>query len=193
MKPVLTEEARECIAGRYAEMRSRQDERTLPITARSLETIIRLASAHAKARLSNIVEADPDVAAAMDILSFALYHENTKVVDNPNDPTVALGQKRQREEPDITDTSDIEETEGQRQRVEEDSTAASSSVAPPAEALADLKASVYAEVSRSLEDSVSIDDICTQVEDRALVLQAVQSLDDEGRVMHNEGDVYLVD
>lgn len=48
MKPVLTEEARECIAGRYAEMRSRQDERTLPVTARSLETIIRLASAHAK-------------------------------------------------------------------------------------------------------------------------------------------------
>ena len=48
MRPVLTEEARECIAGRYAEMRSRQDERTLPVTARSLETIIRLASAHAK-------------------------------------------------------------------------------------------------------------------------------------------------
>ena len=48
MKPVLTEEARECIAGRYAEMRGRQDERTLPVTARSLETIIRLASAHAK-------------------------------------------------------------------------------------------------------------------------------------------------
>ena len=51
MKPVLSEEARECIAGRYAEMRSRQDERTLPVTARSLETIIRLASAHAKVRL----------------------------------------------------------------------------------------------------------------------------------------------
>lgn len=50
MKPVLSEEARECIAGRYAEMRSRQDERTLPVTARSLETIIRLASAHAKVR-----------------------------------------------------------------------------------------------------------------------------------------------
>ncbi len=46
--PRLTDEARECIAGRYAEMRSRQDERTLPVTARSLETIIRLASAHAK-------------------------------------------------------------------------------------------------------------------------------------------------
>ena len=53
MKPVLTEEARECIAGRYAEMRSRQDERTLPVTARSLETIIRLASANAKVCLDD--------------------------------------------------------------------------------------------------------------------------------------------
>merc|ERR1711865_630499 len=123
MKPVLTEEARECIAGRYAEMRNRQDERTLPITARSLETIIRLASAHAKARLSNVVEADPDVAVAMDILSFALYHENNKVVDNPNDPTAAIIQKRRREELDVTDTSDIEDNKAQRQRVEEDVTA----------------------------------------------------------------------
>ena len=48
IKPVLTEGAREFIASRYAEMRSRQDERTLPVTARSLETVIRLATAHAK-------------------------------------------------------------------------------------------------------------------------------------------------
>lgn len=58
MKPVLTEEARECIAGRYAEMRSRQDERTLPVTARSLETIIRLASAHAKVCVSSLLALD---------------------------------------------------------------------------------------------------------------------------------------
>jgi len=55
MKPVLTEEARECIANRYAEMRSRQDERTLPVTARSLETVIRLASAHAKVSWSTLL------------------------------------------------------------------------------------------------------------------------------------------
>ena len=52
MSPVLTEGAREFIANRYAEMRSRQDERTLPVTARSLETVIRLATAHAKVRIS---------------------------------------------------------------------------------------------------------------------------------------------
>jgi len=48
IKPILTENAREEIVVRYAEMRSRQDSRTLPITARSLETMIRLSSAHAK-------------------------------------------------------------------------------------------------------------------------------------------------
>jgi DNA replication licensing factor MCM3 len=55
MKPKLTESAREYIASRYAEMRSRQDERTLPVTARSLETVIRLASAHAKVRISPLL------------------------------------------------------------------------------------------------------------------------------------------
>jgi DNA replicative helicase MCM subunit Mcm2 (Cdc46/Mcm family) len=74
----LTEMARDFIANRYAELRARQDERTLPITARSLETVIRLATAHAKARLSPVVEAEPDCEVAMDILSFALYHENNR-------------------------------------------------------------------------------------------------------------------
>eukprot|EP00584_Thalassiosira_punctigera_P002028 CAMPEP_0172528234 /NCGR_PEP_ID=MMETSP1067-20121228/2685_1 /TAXON_ID=265564 ORGANISM="Thalassiosira punctigera, Strain Tpunct2005C2" /NCGR_SAMPLE_ID=MMETSP1067 /ASSEMBLY_ACC=CAM_ASM_000444 /LENGTH=815 /DNA_ID=CAMNT_0013312113 /DNA_START=186 /DNA_END=2633 /DNA_ORIENTATION=+ len=191
MKPVLTEEARECIAGRYAEMRSRQDERTLPVTARSLETIIRLASAHAKARLSNVVEADPDVAAAMDILGFALYHENNKVVENPNDPASALGQKRHREEPDLTDASDLEDHDAQRQRVEEAD--ASSSPIVQEDALADLKQTVFAEVSKSLEDSVNVDDVCVHVEDRALVLQAIQSLEEESRVMMSDGEIYLID
>ncbi|GMI29370.1 hypothetical protein TeGR_g9624 [Tetraparma gracilis] len=74
IQPELSEEAREYIANRYAEMRSKQDDKTLPVTARSLETIIRLSSAHAKARLSQTVEVS-DCEGAMDIMSFALYHE----------------------------------------------------------------------------------------------------------------------
>ena len=38
-----------------------------------------LVSAHAKERLSPILEAEVDVKAAMDILSFALYHENNSI------------------------------------------------------------------------------------------------------------------
>jgi DNA replication licensing factor MCM3 len=80
IQPVLTESARDLIAARYAEMRARQDDRTIPITARSLETVIRLATAHAKARLSNTVSMH-DCEVAMDILSFALYHEQNMNTD----------------------------------------------------------------------------------------------------------------
>mmetsp|Transcript_1043 Transcript_1043/g.2253 ORF Transcript_1043/g.2253 Transcript_1043/m.2253 type:complete len:788 (-) Transcript_1043:158-2521(-) len=86
VRPVLTDAAREAIATHYTDMRSRMDERTLPITARSLETVIRLSTAHARARLSRIVEAEPDVSAAMEILSFALYHENKNSSDVKSAP-----------------------------------------------------------------------------------------------------------
>lgn len=210
MKPVLTEEARECIAGRYAEMRSRQDERTLPVTARSLETIIRLASAHAKvrcccclllyrlfwkqtqniflalkARLSPVVEADPDVAAAMDILSFALYHENNEVIDEAQ---TALGRKRQRDEP-ITDSSDAEEcetTEKEPKRQAAEPTLA-------AERLMDIKRAIYAQVSKA-GDSTPLDDVCKDISDRASVLEAIQSLEADGKVMMDEeNNVYYMD
>lgn len=54
------------------------------MTARSLETLIRLASAHAKARLSHKVE-EADAAKAMNLMSFALYHETTASLDDQQD------------------------------------------------------------------------------------------------------------
>jgi DNA replication licensing factor MCM3 len=44
------------------------------VTARQLETLIRVSTAHAKARLSLLVE-EADAVAAIDLLQFALYHE----------------------------------------------------------------------------------------------------------------------
>lgn len=52
---------------------------TQPVTARSLETLIRLATAHAKARLSRIVEAR-DADAAIELIQFAIFK---KVYDKP--------------------------------------------------------------------------------------------------------------
>jgi len=51
--------------------------RTSPMTARTLETLIRLATAHAKARLSNRVE-EKDAKVAEGILRFALFKEVLK-------------------------------------------------------------------------------------------------------------------
>jgi DNA replication licensing factor MCM3 len=61
VKPVLTSEACDYISNRYSELRSKSDGqddkyRTMPITPRTLETLIRLATAHAKVRLSKHVE-----------------------------------------------------------------------------------------------------------------------------------------
>ncbi len=58
---VLTEEACELIGEEYSKIRSHDFEnsdlaRTQPVTARALETLIRLSTAHAKARLSKSID-----------------------------------------------------------------------------------------------------------------------------------------
>jgi hypothetical protein len=125
----------------------------------------------------------------MDILSFALYHENNKVIGEDGNETSLVGQKRRREEPDLTDSSDVDEEALRRQRVDGEG-GNSSNAASSDKTLADLKAAIYAEVTRSLEDSISIDDICTNVDDRALVARAVQMLEEDGRIMQSESEIY---
>ncbi|KAI0392115.1 MCM2/3/5 family-domain-containing protein [Xylariaceae sp. FL0594] len=78
IKPVLTQAASDRIAEIYVGLRNDEMEgnqrRTSPLTVRTLETLIRLATAHAKSRLSNRVE-ERDALAAESILRFALFKE----------------------------------------------------------------------------------------------------------------------
>ncbi|KAI0555314.1 MCM2/3/5 family-domain-containing protein [Xylaria curta] len=78
LKPVLTQDASDRIADIYVGLRNDEMEgnqrRTSPLTVRTLETLIRLATAHAKSRLSNRVE-ERDALAAEAILRFALFKE----------------------------------------------------------------------------------------------------------------------
>jgi len=77
IKPVLTREASETIAEEYSRLRSQDTEhtdmaRTQPVTPRALETLIRLATAHAKARLSRAVESE-DAESAIEMVSYAYF------------------------------------------------------------------------------------------------------------------------
>lgn len=74
IKPVLSDAAMDSISAAFAGMRAKQTSKNLPVTARSLETIIRLSSAHAKVRLSNSVD-DEDVDVAMELMNFVMFHE----------------------------------------------------------------------------------------------------------------------
>lgn len=78
IKPVLTPEASDRISEIYVALRNDDmqgnQRKTSPMTVRTLETIIRLSTAHAKSRLSNRVE-ERDALAAEAILRFALFKE----------------------------------------------------------------------------------------------------------------------
>ncbi|KAJ6036471.1 DNA replication licensing factor mcm3 [Penicillium herquei] len=78
VKPVLTKGAADHIIAAYSALRnediSNNQRRTSPITPRTLETLIRLATAHAKARLSNRVD-EKDAKHAEAILRFAMFKE----------------------------------------------------------------------------------------------------------------------
>ncbi|KIK71425.1 hypothetical protein GYMLUDRAFT_235744 [Collybiopsis luxurians FD-317 M1] len=79
--PVLTKGAADHIVQVYASLRNEDMEsnqrKTSPLTARTLETLIRLATAHAKARLSAKVE-ESDAREAETIMRFALFKEVPK-------------------------------------------------------------------------------------------------------------------
>ncbi|KAF9203470.1 MCM DNA helicase complex subunit [Haplosporangium sp. Z 27] len=80
IKPSLSQIAADKIANAYTEIRNKaleDSQKVAPATARTLETLIRIATAHAKVRLSSIVN-DQDAEAAIDILKFALFKEAPK-------------------------------------------------------------------------------------------------------------------
>merc|ERR1719481_1277221 len=118
MKPVLTEEASEMLADEYANLRANDFEgsgvaRTQPVTARALETLIRLSTAHAKARLSKLVEAE-DAELAIQLVQFAYFK---KVLDKP-------GRKRSQDGSDSEEEEEEErsgDTPSKRKRSEDDS------------------------------------------------------------------------
>ncbi|XP_030577262.1 DNA replication licensing factor MCM3 [Archocentrus centrarchus] len=105
--PVLTEEAANHIAEEYSRLRSQEQlgadfARTSPVTARTLETLIRLSTAHAKARMSKAVELQ-DSEVAVELVQFAYFK---KVLEKEK--------KRSRRERDSDSEEDEDEMPTQR-------------------------------------------------------------------------------
>ncbi|KAM0276242.1 hypothetical protein ACHAQH_006965 [Verticillium albo-atrum] len=103
IRPLLTQEANDRIAVIYVGLRNDDLEgnqrRTSPLTVRTLETLVRLSTAHAKSRLSNRID-ERDVIAAESILRFALFKE--VVEDEPR--------KKRRKTQNVQSASSSEES-----------------------------------------------------------------------------------
>lgn len=77
IKPKLSEQACDLISNEYSRLRSQEMmesdvARTQPVTARTLETLIRLSTAHAKARMAKSV-APQDARAAIELVQYAYF------------------------------------------------------------------------------------------------------------------------
>jgi len=88
--PTLTNKAIDYISKKWTSLRSEEKQKCdFPITVRTLETLIRLASAHAKLRMSKAIS-EEDAEVAYDMLSYALFNEGKndnykKEDDNENE------------------------------------------------------------------------------------------------------------
>lgn len=107
IKPTLTREAAEYLADEYSKLRNHEVDtsnqtqmaRTQTVTARALETMIRLSTAHAKCRLSKTIDLK-DAEACIELIQYAYFKK------------VLKKQKKRR-----TDDSDDEEEEGEEEEV----------------------------------------------------------------------------
>lgn len=99
--PQLTKGATNIIVKAYTELRNDENTKKSPVTARTLETLIRLATAHAKVRLSKIVS-EKDAFVANRLLRFALLGEDIgsditmSDLDPRKSPTKKSPKKKQR-------------------------------------------------------------------------------------------------
>ncbi|KAK6454456.1 uncharacterized protein RJT20DRAFT_130587 [Scheffersomyces xylosifermentans] len=111
IKPVLTKKASEYIVGTYSGLRNdlidNNQRHTAPITARTLETLIRLATAHAKVRLSKTIDVK-DAKVAEELLRFALFKEVTSKSRAKKQKTAVASDSEPESEEDEEELSDDE-------------------------------------------------------------------------------------
>ena len=197
--PEVTPEASEAIAEYYADLRNSSEVKALPVTVRTLETIIRLTCAHAKVRLSPIVELKDveEVQAIMDMI----------LKSDPNSED-AIATKGRREENRTKRTRDIDEDEDESEdsefEADEDNAAPvenrrrSSRYTGPSEAeVKDVIRSIVMELGQMNSGSASVTGISATLRSRSIeasretILEVLKELEDADKILMDGEDFYL--
>ncbi|KAL0692920.1 hypothetical protein Bca4012_060100 [Brassica carinata] len=214
IQPELTDEASERIAEAYADLRNAGSDTktggTLPITARTLETIIRLATAHAKMKLSRKVT-KADAEAALKLMNFAIYHQELTDMDEreqeerqreqtEQERTPRSNQRRSNDNGQETASANVESETADPMDVDE----------PPVEqfngtvSAARIEAfeRVFGQHMRTNRlDDISIADIETVVNNNGVgasrysadeIMALLEKLQDDNKVMISDGKVHII-
>ncbi|KAJ7968909.1 DNA helicase [Quillaja saponaria] len=208
IQPELTDEASEQIAAAYAELRNSSSNAktggTLPITARTLETIIRLSTAHAKLKLNRKVSKS-DVDAALKILNFAIYHkELTEMDEREQERERELERKRRADdhpgENDGPDRSSKTRRGLETDPMEVDDPPAAHSASAPSPERTEAFNTLFGQHMRANRlELISVADIENVVNNGAdfsypmvEILFLLEKLQDDNRVMIVDGIVHMI-
>ncbi|QHO60076.1 DNA replication licensing factor [Arachis hypogaea] len=177
---------------------------TLPITARTLETIIRLSTAHAKLKLSRQVSKS-DVDAALKVLNFAIYHkELTEMEERELEREKELERKRKAEH-DAGGDDGADHGPRTRRRstsdameVDDDTPAAQSAASLTPERIEAFNSLFGQHMRGNRLDVISIADLETVIKgaDSSYssqdILDLLKKLEDDNRVMIADGRVHMI-
>lgn len=200
IQPDLTDEASDQIAIAYAELRNASSTAktgggTLPITARTLETIIRLSTAHAKLKLSRRVTKS-DVDAALKILNFAIYHKELTDMDEREQVYQReMERKRANDRPSgNTDSGPDHVVSGDAMEVDDPPTNDLS-----AERIEEFNSAFGQHMRERHLDNISIDDLERAVNNKATMpysrvetMNLLERLAGENRLMITDGRVIMM-
>uniref|UniRef100_A0A1J3IFD2 DNA replication licensing factor MCM3 n=1 Tax=Noccaea caerulescens TaxID=107243 RepID=A0A1J3IFD2_NOCCA len=213
IQPELTDEASEVIAEAYADLRNAgsvtKTGGTLPITARTLETIIRLATAHAKMRLSREV-AKEDAEAALELMKFAIYHQELTKMDEreakerqreqTEQEQTPSGQRRDNDNGGENATANVESETADPMEVDEPTVEQFSGTVSAARIEAFER--VFGQHMRTNRlDDISIAEIETVVNNNGVgasrysadeIMALLEKLQDDNKVMISDGRVHII-
>lgn len=199
MKPTLTEEACEMIGEEYAKLRSQDFEnsdvaRTQPVTARALETLIRLSTAHAKARLSKTVDA-VDAETAIELVQFAYFKK-----------VLAKDKKKRRHDSDEEEEEDETPAQDQHHEDPRPESKRPKKDASPAKAcpveinfvrLEQFKTALFGIFESTNQQNLPMDDVRQHIVGQmnfseGEMMAAIEKMSDDNKIMLSAEVLYLI-
>ncbi len=197
--PEMTPEASEAIAEYYADLRNSSEVQALPVTVRTLETIIRLACAHAKVRLSPFVELK-DVEEVQSIVDMILKSDPSATNEKPGNHS-RRGDRRTKRARDDEDDDDDDDDDMSEDLSDDEEEEARTSREEPGRGSAQVSVedirSVVMELGHLNSGSASITGVIATLKSRKIevtreaVVSVLNELESADKITMEGEDFYL--